>query len=111
MIGERLAQAPWEAVRDYLQRGGSPSTALYVMLAVFGLAALAYIVHRLQESRKRKPATNDPKGLFHRVLHELGLNVVERDLLRRMAFDLRLPNPTAMLLSSTPPAESKLPPS
>ena len=101
MTGESLAQAPWEAVRDHLRRGGSPSTAMYVLLAVLSLAALLLIVHRLQERGERQPPVSDPRGLFRRVLHDLGLNVVERDLLRRMASDLRLENPTVMLLSPT----------
>ncbi len=99
MIGGVSGQAPWEAVRDHLQRGGSPSAAVYAVLAILALAALLLIVHRLQEQRGRKPPPNDPKRLFHKVLRELGLNVMERELLRQMASDLRLEHPTASLLS------------
>lgn len=94
-----LAQAPWEAVRDHLQRGGSPLAILLTVGAILALLMLLGGVHRIQHRRVTRSPINDPKKLFHSVMGDLGLTAVQRDLLRQMASDLRLEHPSVMLLS------------
>jgi len=91
--------SPLDAVRDHLDKGGSPYAPLVLLLAVLAIAGVLLLLHRLEHRKEAKPQANDPKALFAAVLNKLGLSVVQRDLLRRIAFDLRLPHPTMMLLS------------
>ena len=93
------SQAPWQAVRDHLQRGGPPSALLYAAVAVAALAGLLVLLHRLQQRRATGPPVDNPTRLFETVIRDLGLNVVQRDLLRRMAADLEMEHPTVLLLS------------
>lgn len=92
-------QAPWKAVQDHLTRGGSLLTLLYAAVAVAVLVGLLVLLHRAQHRRATGPPVENPRKLFDTVIRDLGLGVVQRDLLRRMASDLEMEQPTILLLS------------
>ena len=90
-------QSAWRSVHEYFQRGGSPMVILYVFAWGAALILLLFLVHRFQQRHSRQPI-DQPKRLFRSVLTRLELSVQQRDLLRRMARDLELEHPTALLL-------------
>lgn len=94
-----VAQAPWEAVRDHLDKGGSPYAPLVAVLVILALAAVLCLLNRVQQRGSKQSKTDDPKRLFRDVLRTLDLSIMQRDLLRRMAADLRPEHPTVMLLT------------
>ena len=90
-------QSAWRSVHEYFQRGGSPMVILYVLAWGAALILLLLLVHRFQQRHSRQPI-DQPKRLFRTVLARLELSVQQRDLLRRMARELKLEHPTALLL-------------
>ncbi len=94
-----LLQNPLRGVREQFQRGGSLTDVLYAALAVAALLTLLVVIHRIQERRSSPRMDNDPQKLFRTVAGRLRLGVIQRDLLRRMARDLELEHPTALVLS------------
>lgn len=87
-----------EAVRDYLEKGGSVRTALMVVaviVAVVVVTGLIGWIHRPSGAQGR----GNPRKLFHRLLHQLPLSARQRRFLWGVAKDLHLPNPTLLLLS------------
>jgi len=94
-----VGEAPWEAVRDYLSKGGSPLAPVVAVVVLVVLAGVLSLLNRLQQRGGVRAKADDPKRLFRAVLRTLDLSVTQRDLLRRMAAELRVEHPTAMLLT------------
>lgn len=85
-------------VRERLSEG---STSGEIVLTFLGLAAFLlflYIVFGVQR-RHRRTEVDDSRKLFRSLLTDLGLTVRQRDLLRRIAGDLRLQEPSVLLLA------------
>lgn len=96
-----LLQTPLDAVHERFARGGSVQDFLLVLLAITaGLGLLAFL-NRLQRPAESKPAENNPQRLFLDLLLHLQLGVVQRDLMLRMARDLRIEHPATLLMSAT----------
>jgi hypothetical protein len=107
---EVMAQSPqfeaWQrAVRNQFQYGGSWTSAFLVLLSLAALVLLVGWLSRIQERLQRKteiaPQYSDPQRLYMHLLSNLGLSVPQRQLLESVARDLRLPHPTALLVSET----------
>jgi hypothetical protein len=87
-------------IRERFAGGGSTSAFVVVLLliaATFLLLAVIAVIAR----RWRRRRVYSPRGLFLQSLRELALTVPQRELLRRIARELRLEHPTILLLSPT----------
>lgn len=85
-------------IRDRFATGGSIADfILAVTLILVGLALL-YGVMRWG-MRRRSGAIYSPKKMFDKALRTVNLRVEERDLVRKIARELRLQHPTVLLLS------------
>ncbi|MFQ5492307.1 MAG: hypothetical protein ACE5GE_16475, partial [Phycisphaerae bacterium] len=87
-----------DAIQQHFQRQGAGWEVLLAVLVAVGIVLLAILFQAIQEGRRRTDV-HRPAKLFRRLLPKLGLTVPQRDLLRRMAADLRLDNATVLLLS------------
>ena len=87
------------AVRDHFTRGGSIVQVLVVILAVAAVFVLAVLLANRQRSSGRADNPNDPQRLFRQLLGRLELPTPHRKLLIALANNLRLENPTVLLLS------------
>lgn len=96
-----VLQSPFRWAHERFARGGSWSEFGFAVLVLVVLMALLVVVHRIQQRRASDSLENDPAKLFRVMLRRLGLGVLQRDLLRRMARDLELEHPTTLLLSPT----------
>jgi len=96
-----VAITPYErfmAVKDRFSTGGSTGKFVFVVgLLLLMVLLLALISTLLRRWQKRK--VYNPKRLFLDVLRTTPLTVPQRDLVRRIARDLRLPHPAILLLS------------
>jgi len=85
-------------IRDRFATGGSAqgffTVLLLIIIAFLTLLLLAMVARRLRHRR-----VYNPKSLFLEVLREVPLTIPQRDLVRRMARELRLEHPTVLLLS------------
>lgn len=90
---------PLRYAHERFARGGSWTEFLGAMLAIGVILGLLILVQRRQNRRARGHIENDPGKLFRTVLGQLGLGVVSRDILRRMARDLELEHPTTLIMS------------
>jgi hypothetical protein len=90
------------ALREQFQTGESIWGALLALLAMVAVVALAYTLTEYQR-RKAEHAMeyDDPRRLFRDVLGKLNFEPGERQVLTEMTRELRLGNPTAILLSET----------
>ena len=89
-----------QAVRDYLQKGGS---VLAVLLAITGLLAVVVLiglVSHVAQVWKQKARRDDPQRLHQDLLQSMNLRPSQRHLLDQVAQDLHIQNPSAMLLSA-----------
>lgn len=96
------ALTPKERLSGIQDRLSDGSTLGDIFLTLLGLAtfvAFLYIMFGLQR-RLRRTEIDDSRRLFRSALVELGITVRQRDLLRRIAGDLRLPEPAVLLLGS-----------
>lgn len=86
-------------IQDRLSDGSSLGDIFLTLLGLAAFVAFLYAVFGLQR-RLRRTEIDDSRRLFRSALVELGITVRQRDLLRRIAGDLRLPEPTVLLLGS-----------
>ena len=86
-------------IQDRLSDGRSLGDIVLTLLGLAAFVACLYVVFALQR-RLRRTEIDDSRRLFRSALVELGITVRQRDLLRRIAGDLRLPEPTVLLLGS-----------
>ena len=87
------------AVRDYFQRGGSIGVVIVVGLVLVALFVLTYVLTRRQDRQLAPPVPNDPHQLFEDLLRQLPLTDAQRDLLRQVAHDQQLDQPSILLVS------------
>ena len=101
MIATVNIAAPLERVhgiRDRFATGGSTTDVMQVLvLLAVGLLVLYLAAVLWQHHRRRQ--INNPRRLFGEVLRQLPLSVAQRDLLRRIARELGLDHPAALVLS------------
>ena len=90
-----------QAVRDQFQRGGSLTTVLVVVLCVSVGVLLIWALTRLFRTREGGNLPDNPKQLFHGLLEKLDVSAPQRQVLDRMVKDLRLKQPSTILLSES----------
>jgi hypothetical protein len=86
-----------EAIQRHLNREGSELGLLFTLLGFAGFGLLLIILHRLHV-RSRSVDVDRPQALFRKLVQRLDLSVRQRGLLRRIAADLALENPSVLLL-------------
>ncbi len=86
-----------EAVQRYLNREGSVRGLVLTLLGFAAFGILVLILHRLHR-RTRAGDVDRPRRLFRKLIPRLGVSVPQRGLLLRITSDLRLQNPTVLLL-------------
>jgi len=89
----------YRAVREQFNKGGTLGSVLIVLAGLAGVVLLVYILNRLEQKSTTNTGPSDAQRLFRDVLARLGLNEAQRQLLEGVAKDLRLKNPTVLLLS------------
>ena len=89
----------YQAVRDQFNRGGTLGSVLIVLASLAGVVLLVYFLNRLEQRSTKSVEPSDAQRLFRDVLARLGLNEAQRQLLESVSKDLRLKNPTVLLLS------------
>lgn len=85
-------------IRQELSDGSSPGEVFLVLLGLAAFIGLLYALYVLQRRRRRREIDDSGK-LFRALLAELQLTVPQRDVLRRVARDLAVPEPTVLLLA------------
>ncbi len=88
-----------EAVRRHENTPGSLQTELLIILATLVVIALGLMILAGLQRTKRQRSPRNPGRLFREVLRPLELSFSERLLLRRVARNLKLNQPTMLLLS------------
>ena len=89
----------YQAVREQFNKGGTLGSVLIVLASLAGLVLLVYCLNRLEHKSTKNTEPSDAQRLFRDVLAKLGLNEAQRQLLEGVAKELRLKNPTLLLLS------------
>ena len=89
------------AVRDQFQRGGSVAGVLLVLLVLLAVVLAVYYLTQCQRKVTQAARRHDPQRLFRHLLNGLDLSAPQRHLLLAVAKDLRLKQPTVILLSPT----------
>lgn len=84
-------------IRDRFADGGTWGEMVLAILGLAAFVAFLFVVFGVQRRVHRKEIDN-PRKLFRTLITQLGLTVRQRDLLRRIAGDLRLEHPTILLL-------------
>ncbi len=81
---------------------GEPDLIRGVLTAAFVIGLVLVVIGVLHhwQKRRQQPAPAQPMALYRRVLSKMGLTVIERWLLWRLARNCRLEHPTAILISS-----------
>lgn len=87
------------AVWSFFQSGGSALAVLAVFAILSLILALCWWLSRRFEWKAPKPETPYPRQVFLIVLRSLDMPPAQSRLLESIAKDLRLANPSAMLLS------------
>jgi hypothetical protein len=86
-------------VRDRFQEGGSVAVVLLVLLALVVVVFGVYCLTLRQDKADLAVQRADPQKLFRDLLHRLDLAPSQRRLLGAVAKDLRLEQPSVILLS------------
>jgi len=86
------------AIRDRFAAGGSVSEFILVLTTILVMMVILYAVMR-HGVRRRQGVLNHQRKLFDQLIRSQDLGVGHRDMLRRIARDLRLEHPTVLLLS------------
>jgi len=89
----------YQAVREQFNQGGTFGSILIVLAGLVALVSLAYFLNRLEQRATAHSEPSDAQRLFRDLVVRLGLNDSQRHLLDAVAKDLRLKNPTVLLLS------------
>jgi hypothetical protein len=84
-------------IRDRFADGGTWGDMVLTLSGLAAFVVFLFVVFGVQRRVHRKDIDN-PRKLFRTLMTQLGLTVRQRDLLRRMAGDLRLEHPTILLL-------------
>jgi len=91
----------FQAVRAQFNKGGTLGSMLIVLASLTALVLLAYFLNRLEQKATTHTEPSDAQRLFRDLLVRLGLTEAQRQLLDAVAHDLRLKNPTVLLLSES----------
>lgn len=86
-----------EALHRQFSRGAGWDEFVLPLVGFVALVGLLAVLFQLQKRRQQVDVDN-PRKLYRRLVHRLGLSAAQRDLLYRMASDLHLPNPSVLLL-------------
>ena len=86
-----------EALQQRFSRSGTWGDAILPLVGAIALFALLWLLYSLQRRRQRADIDH-PGKLFRRLVQRLDLSTPQRHLLYRMAAELRLPNPSVLLL-------------
>ena len=89
----------YQAVRDQFNQSGTLDSILVVLAGLVALISAVYFLNRLDQRATAHSEPSDAQRLFRDLLTRLGLNDSQRHLLDAVAKDLRLKNPTVLLLS------------
>lgn len=87
-----------ESVKTQFEEGGSVRMALLVLASLVAVVVVTGLISWIQRPLEVRTRGN-PRKLFQRLLHQLPLSHRQRRFLWGLAKDLRLPNPTLLLLS------------
>lgn len=87
------------AVWAHFQKGGSAAVVAGVLLAIVLAVVVAWWLNRRVEPPKRKEDVPDPWKVFNGLQRAMELQRAQRSLLNSVAHELRLPNPSVLLLS------------
>ncbi len=87
------------AVWAYFQEGGSAVVAAGVLLVIVFAVAVSWWLNRRIEPPERREEVADPWKVFNGLQRAMELQTMQRNLLRSVAKELRLPNPSVLLLS------------
>lgn len=85
-------------IRNRFAGGGSTLNFVLAVLGIIAAVVLLRLIQRFVQHLRRREL-NHPGKLFREALGQLPLAVRQRDLLRRMARDLRLAHPVHLVLS------------
>jgi len=100
ILGQAAPAAPFDrlmGIRDRFATGGSAG-AFFLVLALLALAFLLLLLIAIVTRRRQRRKVYNPKALFHEVLRAVPLTVPQRELLQRIARDLRMPHPVMLLI-------------
>ncbi len=109
MTAPILAQQTMEEKIAILRQMGSrfeaPDPGIWwkipVVLCLFAATLfLVWMLYKLQRRRQEREVTPQPRRLFLRAMREIGLPAPDAWQLWRLAKRVRLPHPTAMLVSA-----------
>ena len=89
-----------QAVRDYLQKGGSVLAVLLTISGLLAVVVLIGLVSHVVQVWKQKARRDDPRQLYGELLKSVNLLPSQRHMLDRVAQDLHIQNPSTMLLSA-----------
>jgi hypothetical protein len=99
LLGQTVtARDRLRGIENRLSDGGTIGDLLPVLLGAAAFGALLYLLFVLQR-RARRQEIDDPGQLFRTLLLDLNVPVRQRDLLRRIARERRLPNPAVLLIA------------
>jgi hypothetical protein len=84
-------------IRDRFADGGAWANMVLALLGLAAFVGLLFVMFEVQRRIRRKEIDH-PRKLFRTLMTQLGLTVRQRDLLRRMARELRLEHPTILML-------------
>jgi len=89
------------AVREQFATGGSVTTVLAVVTCIAAALLFAYILTRcLRAGRREESPVDKPRKLFADLLRRPEVADHQREILSRVAADLDLQHPAAILLSA-----------
>lgn len=88
-----------QAVGEYFQTGGGYLSVALVLLGIVAAMAIAIWLSRRQEEAQSETTPSNPRKLFHDLLSELNLTIQQQAMLKAMAADMNMAQPTVMLLS------------
>jgi hypothetical protein len=86
-------------MREQFNKGLSLSSLAVFLGVTLGVALLMFLLSRLQGGPRNRSKPDDASRLFQSVLSRLRLTFAQRRLLKAMARELRLGNPSVILLS------------
>ncbi len=107
LLGQDASQERWEGVqnafRNSLDRGQGEYSALvtagYFIAGLFAVSLIAYLLVRRTQRSEGERTARPPLRFFGTLLAQLGVSWPDRFLLRLVARNAGLPNPSVMLLS------------
>jgi hypothetical protein len=89
----------FEGIRDHFNTPVAPMTWVLLIGGFVVLGVILVLIHRRQQSGQGSGRPRSQRRLFKELLRSLPLTFRQRELLRRVARDLKLSMPAAILLS------------